>query len=49
MFYHDIDTLGDESNYKSPSADGDLGVDGKTSAPSRLYRVGMLRKMGRGG
>ena len=49
MFYHDIDTLGDESNYKSPSADGDLGVDGKTSAPSRLYRVGMLRKMILGG
>ena len=45
MFYHDIDTVGDESNYKSPSADGDLGVDEKASAPARLCRVGMLRKM----
>ena len=34
MFYHDIQTLGDESNYKSPS--GDLGVDGMSLLASTL-------------
>ena len=34
-----------QTNLKSPSADGDLGVDEKASAPARLCRVGMLRKM----